>query len=116
MTSTSSHQAMQEELRGQRRRKWPLDVKKAMVRESFEPGRNVSAVALRYGVHPNQLSRWRRLYEEGALTQAGRDKAVVPAAELTYAIREIRTLQSVLRKKNEENARLRKILEMLCSR
>ncbi len=44
----------------ERRRRWSLEEKARIVAESFAPGVVTSAVARRYGVHPNQLYAWRR--------------------------------------------------------
>ncbi|MFV0284542.1 MAG: transposase, partial [Castellaniella sp.] len=45
----------------ERRRRWSVEQKLAMVRESNEPGQTVSMVARRHGVNPNQLFHWRKL-------------------------------------------------------
>jgi transposase len=43
-----------------RRRRWSDEEKAAIVAESFVPGAVTRRVALRRGVHPNQLYAWRR--------------------------------------------------------
>lgn len=43
-----------------RRRRWPSDDKIRIVVESFTPGTNVSDVARRHGMSPQQLFAWRR--------------------------------------------------------
>jgi transposase len=43
-----------------RRRRWSEEEKAAIVAESFAPGAVARRVALRRGVHPNQLYAWRR--------------------------------------------------------
>jgi len=43
-----------------RRRRWSDEEKAALVAESFVPGAVTRRVALRRGVHPNQLYAWRR--------------------------------------------------------
>jgi len=43
-----------------RRRRWSDEEKAAIVAESFAPGAVTRRVALRRGVHPNQLYAWRR--------------------------------------------------------
>jgi transposase len=50
------------------RRHWPDGVKARIVRESFEAGERVGAVARRHGLLPQQLTRWRRAAREGRLT------------------------------------------------
>ncbi len=49
------------------RRSWSRDDKARIVAESFAPRANVSAVARRYGLRPQQVYAWRRLARQGAL-------------------------------------------------
>lgn len=64
----------------ERRRRWSDDDKARIVVESFAPGANVSEVARRNGLSPQQLFAWRR--EARALFQDGGngDAAVVGTA------------------------------------
>jgi transposase len=55
------------------RRSWSRDDKARIVVESFAARANVSAVARRYGLRPQQVYAWRRLARVGAL--------VLPAEE-----------------------------------
>ena len=73
-----------------------------MVQETEQPGMSVSAVARKYGIHPNQLFRWRKLAEEGALSAVGADEGVVPASEARELKKQIRELQRLLGKKTME--------------
>src|SRR6266436_7535459 len=43
-----------------RRRRWSAEEKARIVAESVAPGAVARTVALRHGVHPNQLYGWRR--------------------------------------------------------
>jgi transposase len=45
--------------------------KAAIVAESLAPGAVASAIALRYGLHRNQLYMWRRELRSGALANRG---------------------------------------------
>ena len=55
------------------RRAWSHEDKGRIVAESFAAGANVSAVARRYGLRPQQVYAWRRLARGGVLA--------LPAAE-----------------------------------
>ena len=54
-----------------RRRRWSAAEKAAIVAESLAPGAVASTVALRHGLHRNQLYMWRRELRSGALANAG---------------------------------------------
>ena len=54
-----------------RRRRWSAAEKAAIVAESLAPGAIASTVALRHGLHRNQLYMWRREFRSGALAKAG---------------------------------------------
>jgi transposase len=58
-----------------RRRRWSAAEKAAIVAESLAPGAVASTVALRHGLHRNQLYMWRREVRSGALVNSG---AAVP--------------------------------------
>ncbi|UPT35411.1 IS3 family transposase [Pseudomonas amygdali] len=105
------------ELLGQeRRRRWSTDQKLAMVRESLEPGQSVSVVARRNGINANQLFLWRKLYQDGSLSAVSAGEAVVPASELTDALKQIRELQRMLGKKTMEAEVLKEAVEIARSR
>jgi transposase len=73
-----------------------------MVQEAEQPGMSISAAARKYGIHPNQLFRWRRLSEEGALSAVGADEGVVPASEARELKQQIRELERLLGRKTME--------------
>ncbi|WP_248769692.1 IS3 family transposase [Pseudomonas sp. MWU12-2345] len=105
------------ELLGQeRRRRWSTDQKLAMVRESLEPGQSVSVVARRNGINANQLFLWRKLYQDGSLSAVSAGEAVVPASELSDALKQIRELQRMLGKKTMEAEVLKEAVEIARSR
>lgn len=70
----------------ERRRNWSDETKIAIVAESLAPGINISAVARRHGLNPQQLFGWRRRFRNEATAmiesaQAGSEPALafVPA-------------------------------------
>jgi transposase len=54
-----------------RRRHWSAAEKAAIVAESLMPGAVASAIALRHGLHRNQLYAWRRELRSMAVADAG---------------------------------------------
>ncbi|MBB5466332.1 transposase [Paraburkholderia sp. Clong3] len=93
------------------------------MRESFEPGKSVSMVARQHGVNPNQPFHWRKLYQDGSLSAVSAGEEVVPASELSDALKQIRELQRLLGKlqrllgkKTMENEILREAVEVAKSR
>jgi transposase len=54
-----------------RRRRWSAAEKAAIVAESLAPGAVASTVALRHGLHRNQLYMWRREVRSGVLANRG---------------------------------------------
>jgi len=85
-----------------RRRRWSPEEKRAMVQEAESPGMSVSSVARKYGIHPNQLFRWRRLMYEGALCAVKAGEEVVPATEVKALRERIRELERLLGTKTME--------------
>ena len=59
---------------GSGRRQWTPEAKARIIAESFEPGANVSDVARRHGILPQQLYGWRRVPRERV-----EDMSFVPA-------------------------------------
>ncbi len=53
-----------------RRRRWSAAEKVAIVAQSQAPGAQASEIALRYGLHRNQLYGWRREFGSGAVAHA----------------------------------------------
>lgn len=62
---------------GPARRRWTSEAKARIVAESLVAGANVSAVARRHGLLPQQLYAWRRRLSERL--EAGEGAAFVPA-------------------------------------
>ncbi|WP_233423347.1 IS3 family transposase [Chromobacterium haemolyticum] len=98
---THTNKSSIEILGPERRRRWSVEEKLAMVRESFEPGQTMSLVARRHGINPNQLFHWRKLHQDGSLSAVSAGEAVVPASELAEALKQIRELQRLLGKKDD---------------
>ena len=90
-------------LKDQRRRRWSLAEKSALVRRTYEAGMSVSLVARQEGVSASLLFQWRKLERQGALTAVSAGESVVPASELAAARAEIAKLQRILGKKTLEN-------------
>ena len=62
-----------------RRRQWSTEEKARIVAESSAPGAVARTVALRHGVHPNQLYGWRREFRLiGATAEPGLACGFVP--------------------------------------
>jgi transposase len=63
-----------------RRRRWTAQQKARIVAESYAPGASGTTVALRYGLHRNQLFAWRRQFRGGAGEDATPGPRFVPLA------------------------------------
>ena len=57
----------------ERRRRWTVEAKLAIVREAFAPGARVADVARRRDVSRTQVYQWRAAVRDGRLTDAGQD-------------------------------------------
>jgi transposase len=69
-----------------RRRRWSDAEKAAIVAESHAPGVEASEIALRYGLHRNQLYGWRRQFGSAAIAAGGiSEPAFVPVVAETHA-------------------------------
>ena len=86
----------------QRRRRWTAQEKQAFVEEAEQPGMSMSSVARKYGIHPNQLFRWRRLIQEGAFTAVRSGEEVVPLSEAKELRAQVRELERLLGRKTME--------------
>jgi transposase len=96
----------------ERRRRWSLQEKAALVKETYEPGMSVSLVARKHGISASQLFNWRKLEREGALVAVHSGESVVPASELAAARAQIAQLQRMLGKKTMEAEILREAVEL----
>jgi transposase len=96
----------------ERRRRWSVQEKAALVKETYEPGMSISLVARKHGISASQLFNWRKLEREGALVAVHSGESVVPASELAAARAQIAQLQRMLGKKTMEAEILREAIEV----
>ena len=111
MNTTRNTETIEVITRDQRRRRWSLGEKSALVRRTYELGMSVSLVARQEGVAASLLFQWRKLERQGALMAVSAGETVVPASELVAARAEIAKLQRVLGKKTLENEILKEAVE-----
>lgn len=57
---TASMQRIEVITRGERRRRWPIEEKRAIVAESLEPGTRPAEIIRKYGITSGQLYAWRQ--------------------------------------------------------
>jgi transposase len=96
----------------QRRRRYSLDQKLAVLAEAAQPGMSISYVARRHGISPSLLFGWRRRMTEGGKEAVRVDDEVVASAEVRALEKRIRELERVLGKKTLENEILREALKI----
>ena len=96
----------------QRRRRYSLDQKLAVLAEASQPGMSISYVARRHGISPSLLFGWRRHMTEGGKEAVRADDEVVASAEVRALEKRIRELERVLGKKTLENEILREALKI----
>ncbi len=113
MTRTNDKQTIEVvSVTEQRRRRWSVTEKAALVRRTYDPGMSVSLVARMHGVAASQLFNWRKLDRDGALTAVGAGESVVPASELAAARAQISQLKRLLGKKTMENDILKEAVDI----
>jgi transposase len=96
----------------QRRRRYSVDQKLAVLAEAAQPGMSISYVARRHGISPSLLFGWRRRMTEGGKEAVRADDEVVASAQLRALEKRIRELERVLGKKTLENEILREALKV----
>ena len=96
----------------QRRRRYSLDQKLAVLAEAAQPGMSISYVARRHGISPSMLFQWRRRMTEGGKEAVRVDDEVVGSAEVRALEKRVRELERVLGKKTLENEILREALKI----
>jgi transposase len=96
----------------QRRRRYSVDQKVAVLEEAAQPGMTISYVARRHGISPSLLFGWRRRMAEGGKEAVRADDEVVARAEVLALQKRIRELERVLGKKTLENEILREAVKV----
>ena len=96
----------------QRRRRFSVDQKLAVLQEAAQPGMTISYVARRHGIAPSLVFGWRRRMTEGGKEAIRADDAVVAQSEVRALERRIRELERVLGKKTLENEILREAVKV----
>lgn len=95
---------------GRTKRRWSAQDKLAIVAETYQSGMPVSVVARIHGVHPNQLSGWRRMHREGTLHPASDAVPNQDVLDLIAAQRRIQELERMLGAKTLEAELLQRAL------
>ena len=78
--------------RVERRRRFNIEQKLAVLSEATAPGANMSEVARRHGVLPAQVYKWRRLAELGVIGVPGASE--LPSFVAVEITRDVRSLPS----------------------
>lgn len=85
-----------------RRRRWTSEQKLRIIKETYDPGETVSAVARRHGVAANLVFRWRRLMNEGGCIAMSSDESVIGGSEVRKLEGRVRDLERLLGRKTME--------------
>src|SRR5271169_6478655 len=96
----------------QRRRRWSVDQKLAVLQEATQPGMTISYVARRHGIAPSLVFGWRRRMTEGGKEAIRADDSVVAKSEVRALERRIQELERVLGRKTLENEILREAVKV----
>jgi transposase len=96
----------------QRRRRYSVDQKLAVLAEAAQPGMTISYVGRRHGISPSLIFGWRRRMTEGGKEAIRADDAVVARAEVRALEKRIQELERVLGKKTMENEILREAVKV----
>jgi len=95
-----------------RRRRFPTELKLAVVAETMQPGMSVSYVARRHGLSPSLVFRWRQLMSEGGKEAVRADDEVVAASEVRRLEERVRELERLLGRKTMEVEILKEALDL----
>jgi transposase len=92
-----------------RRRRFPTDLKLAIVAETMQPGMSISYVARQHGLSPSLVFRWRRLMSQGGKEAVRADDEVVAASEVRRLEERVRELERLLGRKTMEVELLKEV-------
>ena len=95
-----------------RRRRFPTELKLAVVAETMQPGMSVSYVARRHGLSPSLVFRWRQLMSEGGKEAVRADDDVVAASQVRRLEERVRELERLLGRKTMEVEILKEALDL----
>ena len=59
-------------------RRHPLELKRSVVEQTFEPGASVARVARDNNINANQVWAWRKLYAQGLLVEDAQTQTMLP--------------------------------------
>ena len=90
----------------QRRRRYSVDQKLAVLEEAGQPGMTISYIARRHGISPSLVFGWRRRMAEGGKEAVRADDEVVARAEV------LALQKRVLGRKTLENEILREAVKV----
>src|SRR5260370_41487566 len=93
-----------------RRRRFPTDLKLAIVAETMQPGMSISYVARQHGLSPSLVFRWRRLMSQGGKEAVRADDEVVAASEVRPLEERVREVERLLGRKRMEVGLLKEAL------
>jgi transposase len=96
----------------QRRRRFTVEQKLAVLQEASQPGMTISYVGRRHGIAPSLIFGWRRRMTEGGKEAIRADDAVVARTEVRALERRIQELERVLGRKTMENEILREAVKV----
>ena len=81
--------------RVERRRRFSVEQKLAVLAEAMAPGANMSEVARRHGLVPTQVYKWRRLAELGVIGMPGASE--LPSFVAVEIAKDVPSLPAVIR-------------------
>lgn len=96
----------------ERRRRYSLQEKLALVAETEQPGMTVSLIARRNGLSPSLLFRWKKLMKEGGASAIYSGQPVVSANEVKALQHKVRELERLLGRKTMEAEILKEAMEL----